>query len=218
MGLRNVASLTRPNRESACKYNPLRYRIAWPVKCTGRRGMKPFAVSLVLLSVTTTPLFAQLPEDLKRKFDQAERQVVRLPLTAFPELPRNVVRELQRRDCTIPQVAGFNKRQNVIHGEFGKPGQADWAVLCARAGFVELYVFWNGRERDMSRVGRWPLGDPFETAIAPVSRRYILDHYRAYGGPKPPPINHQGVECSSGMASSILYFYKGRWLTLQGAD
>jgi hypothetical protein len=138
--------------------------------------------------------------------------------TSFPELPRNIVQELQRRDCTIPQVAGFNKRQNVIHGEFGKPGQTDWAVLCAKAGFVELYVLWNGRERDIALVGRWPLGDPYDTAIAPVSRKYILDHYRAYGGPQPPPVDHQGIECSSGMASSILYFYKGKWLTLQGAD
>jgi hypothetical protein len=40
-----------------------------------------------------------------------------------------------------------------------------------------------------------------------------------YSEPKPPPIDHQGIECSSGMAYSILlYFYKGKWLTLQGAD
>jgi hypothetical protein len=60
-----------------------------------------------------------------------------------------------------------------------------------------------------------------ETRLKPPSllsaRKYILDHYRPYGGPKPPPIDHQGIECSSGMASSILYFYKGKWLTLQGA-
>jgi hypothetical protein len=42
--------------------------------------------------------------------------VVRLPPTAFPGLPKNLVRELKRRECTIPQVAGFNKKQNVIWG------------------------------------------------------------------------------------------------------
>lgn len=70
----------------------------------------------------------------------------------------------------------------------------------------------------MALVGKWALEDPFETAIAPVSRKYILDHYRAYGGPKPPPIDQQGIDCSSGMSASILYLYKGKWLMLQGAD
>jgi hypothetical protein len=180
--------------------------------------MKLRAICVVLLFVAIIPALAQLPDDLKRKFDAAEHETVRLPPASFPELPRNVIWELQRRGCTIPQVAGFNKKQNVIRGEFARAGQTDWAVLCAGAGFVELYVFWNGRERDMALEGRWPLGDPFETAIAPVGPKYILDHYRAYGGPQPPPIDHQGIECSSGMASSILYFYKGKWLTLQGAD
>jgi hypothetical protein len=178
--------------------------------------MKLKTVCIGLLCISIKSSFAQLPPDSLRRPDEAERHIVRLQPTAFPELPRNIVRELQRLGCTIPQVAGFNKRQNVIQGEFAKPGQKDWAVLCARAGFVELYIFWNGRE--LKTVGRWPLGEPFETAIAPVSRKYILDHYRAYGGPKPPPIDHQGIECSSGMASSIFYFYKGKWLTLQGAD
>jgi hypothetical protein len=148
--------------------------------------------------------------------------VVRLQPTAFPELPKNLVTELKRRGCTIPQVAGFSKRQNVIRGEFAKPGQTDWAALCYCRGFLGLYVFWNGSEVDVAVVGRrkFPeaLPAPFETAIAPVSRKYILDHYRALGGPKPPPIDHQGIDWSSGMASDILYFYKGKWLTLQGAD
>src|ERR1035437_6235639 len=30
--------------------------------------------------------------------------------------------------------------------------------------------------------------------IRPVGRKFIMDHYRAYGGPKPPPIDHQGIE------------------------
>jgi hypothetical protein len=148
--------------------------------------------------------------------------IMRLPPSAFPELPKNLVTELKRRGCTIPQVGGFNKRQNVIRGEFAKPGQTDWAVLCYNAGFLGLYVFWNGSELDMAAVDRHQLPEalpaPFETAIAPVSRKYILDHYGAYGGPKPRPIDHQGIEWSSGMASAILYFYNGKWLTLQGAD
>jgi hypothetical protein len=176
-------------------------------------------LSLVLLALVFTPCFGQTPGNPP---PESKYPIVRLPPTTFSELPKNLVTELKRRGCTIPQVAGFKKRQNVIRGEFAKPGQTDWAILCYRAKFLGLYVFWNASEMDMAIVRRWqlpePLPAPFETAIAPVSREYILDHYRALGGPKPPPMDHQGIECSSGMASGILYFYKGKWLTLQGAD
>lgn len=178
-------------------------------------------------SITTVALiclvaFPAWPQATASPASERKYPILRLPPTAFPELPKNLVAELKRRGCTIPQVAGFNKRQNVIRGEFAKPGQTDWAVLCYCKGFLGLYVFWNGSELDMATVGRrqFPaaLPAPFVTAIAPVSRTYILDHYEAYGGPKPPPTDHQGIDWSSGMASAILYFHKGKWLTLQGAD
>ncbi len=100
--------------------------------------MKLKNVCIGLLCVTIKSSLAQPSPELQRRPDEAERRILRLPPTAFPALPRSVVRELQRRACTIPQVAGFNKRRNVIQGEFAKPDQKDWAVLCAKAGFVEL--------------------------------------------------------------------------------
>ena len=75
--------------------------------------MKLRAVVLSLVIATVAPIFAQLPEDLKRQFDEAERRMVRLPPSAFPELPRNVVKELQRRGCSIPQEAFSKKLNNV---------------------------------------------------------------------------------------------------------
>jgi hypothetical protein len=170
--------------------------------------------SLILPLLTGTQAFGQ-------PSPQRTYRVHRLQPTAFPELPKNLVTELERRGCTIPQPF-TNRRANVIRGEFAKPGQTDWAALCYCRGFLGLYVFWNGSEVDVAVVGRrkFPEALPalFETAIAPVSRKYIVDHYLAYGGPEPPPIDHQGIDWSSGMASAILYFYKGNWLTLQGAD
>lgn len=44
------------------------------------------SICLGLLTLTITPVFAQLPEDQKRKFDEAERRIVRLPPTGFQEL------------------------------------------------------------------------------------------------------------------------------------
>jgi len=106
--------------------------------------MKLKAGSLALLTITIIPAFAQVPEDLKRNFDDAERRIVRLPPTAFPQLPRNVIGELQHRGCTVPQGTFTKKPHNVIRGEFAKPGQTDWAVLCSVKGVSTILVFWNG--------------------------------------------------------------------------
>ena len=55
--------------------------------------------------------------------------------------------------------------------------------------------------------------------IEAVDRNYITVHYRAYGGPKPPPIDHKGInDVFVGKASVVYYLYKGEWLQLTGAD
>jgi hypothetical protein len=78
-----------------------------------------------------------------------EKYIVRLPPAAFPDLPANLVQELQRRQCTIPQEATSAKKpNNVIKGEFARPGQTDWAVLCSVKGVSTILVFWNGSEKD----------------------------------------------------------------------
>lgn len=120
-------------------------------------------------------------------------------------------------------------RHNVIKGEFLKPGQTDWAVLCSVGRVSLILVFWNGSETnpaqiatrdDLDRLQGWG-GDKivYSSAIAPVGREYILEHYRAYGGEKPPEIDRQGInDLDFGKASVVLYFYRGKWLHLSGAD
>src|ERR1035441_7776394 len=126
----------------------------------------------------------------------AGEKIVRLSPAVFSELPVKVVAALESRGCTIPQHSESSRRANVIRGEFARPGQMDWAVLCSRAGHLEIYVFWNGVATNMEIVFSLqvpdPLPSPFETEIAPVGRKYILEHCRA-GGVEPPPIEHQGI-------------------------
>ena len=186
-------------------------------------------VWLTLAVVTVVPCAAQVPTISASMWETADRQVVRLSPTAFPELPDNLVAALQRRGCTIPQVPMIDGRHNAIKGEFLKPGQTDWAVLCSVSRVSSILVFWNGSEtnpaeiakrKDLDRLQGW-VGDKivFSSAIAPVGREYILEHYRAYGGEKPPAIDHQGInDMFYGKASEVLYFYRGRWLHLTGAD
>jgi hypothetical protein len=156
--------------------------------------------------------------------------VTRLRPSAFPELPHNLVVELQRRGCTIPQVpivAGG--RHNIIKGEFAKPGQTDWAVLCSVNEVSSILVFWKGSEanpaqiesgNDKYRLQSWSDDKMvYSRKIEPVGESFIIKHYKAYGGKKPPPIDHQGIDDAFvGKASVVLYFYQGKWLHLSGAD
>jgi hypothetical protein len=187
------------------------------------------AVSLALLSATITLTFAQLPEALKRNFDEAGRRIVRLPPTAFPELPRRVVQELQRRGCAVPQEVFTKKPNNVIRGEFAKPGQTDWAVLCSVKGVSTILVFWNGLGNNPVAIA--PMEDRnflqgitaneigFSRGITPVRKDFIMRHYDAYGGLKPPPIDHQGIDDAFIEKASVTwYFQGGKWLRLTGAD
>ena len=159
-----------------------------------------------------------------------ESWIVRLSPTAFPELPANLVQELQRRGCTIPQEAySKTKPNNLIKGEFAKPGQRDWAVLCSVNRSTTLLAFRNDRDTNPDTVntsddrsylqGREGGEISYSREITAAGRDFILRHYRAYGGPEPPPIDHQGIDDAFvGKASVTWYFHRGKWLRLQGAD
>src|SRR5438874_2651900 len=79
------------------------------MKCAPKKPILSIALVLTFLTLS----FAQLPPP----------KIVRLPPSAFSELPANLIQELQRRNCTIPQHAFSNTRNNVTKGEFAKPGQ-----------------------------------------------------------------------------------------------
>ena len=164
------------------------------------------------------------------KREIADSATVRLPPTAFPQLPESIVRHLQRRGCTVPQTYLSAEPHNVISGEFARRGQTDRAVLCSRNGESSILVFWRGSTKSVSEVARSPdrhflqtitgggkVG--FSRIIETVGSDYILKHYKAYGGRKPPPTYHQGInDAYAEKASTVLYYYRGSWLELQGAD
>ena len=162
-------------------------------------------------------------------FAAAERRIVRLPPSAFPSLPGTVAKELQRRGCTIPQEGISKRLSNVISGQFARPGQTDWAVLCSVNGSSSILVFWNGTATDVAEVARREdriylqslIGNEiaFSRSISAVGSDVILTHYKAYGGTTPPPLDHQGIDDAFlEKASSVQYFYKGKWLELTGSD
>ncbi len=180
--------------------------------------MKPSLFTALVLAFVVMS-FSQSPEE----------QIVRLSPAAFPELPANLVQELQRRQCTIPQETYSKKRNNVIKGEFARPGQTDWAMLCSVKGVSTILVFWNESEENPASLA--PLEDRgyvqflgrgqwgYSRGIEAVGKDYIMRHHDAYGGPKPPPIDHLGInDVFIEKASVVWYFYQGQWLKLTGAD
>ena len=120
-------------------------------------------------------------------------------------------------------------RQNVIKGRFAKPGQTDWAVLCSIGRVSSILIFWNASEINPGRIAEMKDIDRLQSAggdkivysrvITPAGKADILKYHAGFGGPQPPPIDHLGIDDAFyGKASVINYFYRGKWLELQGAD
>lgn len=162
------------------------------------------------------------------EWDAADAAIRRLPPDAFPDLPYAVKKELERRQCTVPQTFISTQPHNVIHGEFARNGQEDWAVLCSRGRMSGIIVFWGGAGEDVFAFPASPdrnylqgtgSGIAYSRAIGAVGKDYILERHEWYGGPEPPDITHEGINVAFvEKASSVLYFEKGEWLNLQGAD
>ena len=109
------------------------------------RMSRPFLAS----AAGAAPLLsapAQVPRDLEHKIQVTDREITRLAASEFPELPANLAQDLRRRGCTIPQTVFARQPHNVIKGQFARPGQVDWAVLCSLKGRSSILVFWNGSE------------------------------------------------------------------------
>jgi len=59
----------------------------------------------------------------------------------------------------------------------------------------------------------------YSHGIGVANRDFIVSHYRAYGGPEPPEIDHHGIDDAFlEKASIVWYFHEGKWLQLAGAD
>jgi hypothetical protein len=182
----------------------------------------------ILISVS---VFASTPPVCAQdRWSQAEADVVRLSPAAFHELPRVISRKLISLGCTIPQAKDLPGHQNVIRGHFKTSKQIDWAVLCSRKHTSSILIFWRASASSWSELakaedklflqtldGGGTIG--FSRTIITVNQNYIIEHYRNYDGPKPPPLSHEGIDDGFVEKGSTVYYYYGhRWRQLQGAD
>ena len=144
-------------------------------------------------------------------------------------LPVPLIAELQRRGCTIPQEVFSKSPNNVISGRFAKRGQTDWAVLCSVNRRSSILVFWNASPSNPAELAPGPDIDflqslaggkiGFSRGISAVAKNYITQHHKIHDGPKPPPIDHQGInDAFLSKGSVVQYFFEGKWIELTGAD
>ena len=145
-----------------------------------------------------------------------------LRVLAYPHFNSSASRQMKRY---------AKKPNNVIKGEFARPGQIDWAVLCSVKGVSTILVFWNGSENNPAALlpaadsnyvqgaggdrgwaySRWiePMG------MADIVRYHDLEHL----GIPLPPIEHQGIDHGfQGKAFEVWYYYDGESLKVAGGD
>lgn len=175
-------------------------------------------LAAILLAVPTT-----------QDWDEANRNTRRLLPSAFTELPASIQKELTRRGCTVPQPYSATRPENVISGRFTSPMRKDWAILCSIRRASSILVFRGGspsvvvelaREPDRDRlqgIGGGAIG--YSRAIGVASPDVIRTHYERYRGPKPPPLDHDGIDDAFiEKASVVWYWRRGRWLELTGSN
>src|SRR2546427_9317001 len=83
-----------------------------------------FALAAITVCALTATVSTQ-------DWSAADRATRRLQPSAFPEIPKGVRMELERRGCTIPQTSASARPENIIKGQFTSRDQVDWAALCS---------------------------------------------------------------------------------------
>jgi hypothetical protein len=179
-------------------------------------------VSALIGLAAVTPVRSQ-------DWDAANAATVRLQPSAFETLPVAVREYLERRRCAIPQSVFAKAPHNVVRGRFTSPARTDIAVLCSVDRVSTVLVFRGSATADVSELARQPDAEflqvvspgvvGYSRSVSVADARYIREHHAAFGGPEPPPLDHDGINDAFVEKGSVVwYWHRGRWLRLPGAD
>jgi hypothetical protein len=81
---------------------------------------------------------------------------------------------------------------HVIKGEFEKPGQTDWAVLCSVRRVSSILIFWNGSTEaptslaEMKEVLEWRMGVKRAERVFRDLKRLMVECFGSRGSAAPP--------------------------------
>jgi hypothetical protein len=149
----------------------------------------------------------------------------RLPVNAFPDLPSEVVEQLNQRECMVPQSYEAHHPENVVRASLERAGSSDWALLCSVDGKVSLLVFFASAPRRPTVLATLPEKDRlqrhdssgvmgFDWAIDPATPEAV---HQAQSGMerKPPRIDHDALaDRMIDGKTRYRFFSKGKWTSL----
>ncbi len=163
------------------------------------------------------------------EWERANRQTRRLDPAQVDGVPAWLVTELKRRHCLVPQSFSTTRPHNVIRGRLNDGPVVDWAVLCSKDLLSTILVFRDGKvnavaelapkpdETYLQVVGPGRIG--FSRAISIATPTDIRRYQQAFGGPRLPPLSHEGINDAFVEKASIVWYWRqGKWLKLQGTD
>jgi hypothetical protein len=160
-------------------------------------------------------------------------------------LPPEFVERLNGRGCMIPQFGAVGRAgstagagdaagepvtagepTNVIHGEFARHGQEDWAVLCSKGGSSTIVIFWGKATACPASLAR--LDDAHYLKRGKDKKVRYSRSIRALGkselgeragiaGLK--DFSHQGIDDRFvGKSSAFFYCSEGKWKIFPAKD
>jgi hypothetical protein len=191
------------------------------------RVMKARDVGVVLVSAIFG--LASMAASGRQDWEAANAATVRLRPSSFQDLPAVVRDYLERRRCTIAQSFYDKAPHNIVRGRFTSAARTDIAVLCSVDRVSTVLVFRGGGISEVSELARHPdeqflqVVNPgvigYSRALGVADPDYIRQRHAAYGGPMPPPLDHDGInDVFVEKASVVWYWHEGKWLQLQSAD
>lgn len=136
----------------------------------------------------------------------------------------------QGADHRRPKPPGHRQAQHGVVRE--QTGQTDIAVLCSRKRVSSILVFRGGSAVEVDELASEPdagylqsVGNDrigFSRLLSVATPEYIRSCFEAleeHETLEPPPLDHEGIEdYFVEKASTIWYWYGGKWLSLAGAD
>jgi len=146
-------------------------------------------IAVVLAILCAVAVAQTTVEDVRKKWPDFRY----LSPAQLRELPEVVRADMERLGCRVPKFIKWDARHNAIQGQFFKPGQTDWAVLCQVADKTGILLYPGGAASDLPMLRSEPT-DPTRT-IHSVSA-FVLQKRAVRDRPDepPPPFDHDGIE------------------------
>lgn len=127
------------------------------------------------------------------------------------ELPERIRTDLEKLACRIPKFVKWDARHNVIHGQFFKQGQTDWAVLCQVGDKTGILLYPGGAPSDLPMLRSEPTD--LTRTIHAVSA-FVMQKRAVRDRPDepPPPFDHDGIEDGPIQKSGrVIYHRDDEW-------